>query len=85
MMFRSKFAGWDDIVPVDYTRTSDSVARVPDLKVLVKKDNMMKTDLSALFLERQPSMSHEESEELLNACNEDLEFIESFVLVCLFI
>lgn len=32
MMFRSKFFGWDDIVPVDYTRTSESVQRVPDLK-----------------------------------------------------
>ncbi|RCN24268.1 gelsolin repeat protein, partial [Ancylostoma caninum] len=42
MMFRSKFAGWDDIVPVDFTRTSESVSRVPDLKVLVKRDNMMK-------------------------------------------
>uniref|UniRef100_A0A1I7X9C4 Gelsolin-like domain-containing protein n=1 Tax=Heterorhabditis bacteriophora TaxID=37862 RepID=A0A1I7X9C4_HETBA len=76
MMFRSKFAGWDDIVPVDFTRTSESVGRV-----LVKRDNMMKTDLSALFLDRQPAMSPEESEELLNDCNEDLEFIESFVLV----
>ncbi|ETN79136.1 leucine Rich repeat-containing domain protein [Necator americanus] len=80
MMFRSKFAGWDDIVPVDFTRTSESVSRVPDLKVLVKRDNMMKTDLTALFLDRQPAMSPEESEELLNDCNEDLEFIESFVL-----
>ncbi|RCN26638.1 gelsolin repeat protein [Ancylostoma caninum] len=80
MMFRSKFAGWDDIVPVDFTRTSESVSRVPDLKVLVKRDNMMKTDLTALFLDRQPAMSPEESDELLNDCNEDLEFIESFVL-----
>ncbi|VDP04031.1 unnamed protein product [Heligmosomoides polygyrus] len=80
MMFRSKFAGWDDIVPVDFTRTSESVSRVPDLKVLVKRDNMMRTDLTALFLDRQPAMSPEESEELLNDCNEDLEFIESFVL-----
>ncbi|PIO63870.1 leucine Rich repeat-containing domain protein [Teladorsagia circumcincta] len=72
MMFRSKFAGWDDIVPVDFTRTSESV--------LVKRDNMMRTDLTALFLDRQPAMPPEESEELLNDCNEDLEFIESFVL-----
>ncbi|CAI4229081.1 unnamed protein product [Auanema sp. JU1783] len=79
MMFRSKFVGWDDIVPVDFTRTSESVQRVPDLKVLVKKDNMMKTDLAALFLDRQPAMSSEESEELLNDCNLDLELIEPFV------
>lgn len=80
MMFRSKFAGWDEIVPVDYTRTSDSVQRVPDLKVIVKKDNMMRADLGALFLERQPSMSYEESEELMLDCNYDLELMESFVL-----
>lgn len=47
----------------------------------MKRDNMMRTDLTALFLDRQPAMSPEESEELLNDCNEDLEFIESFVLV----
>lgn len=44
---------------------------------------MMKTDLAALFLSRQPCMAHEESDDLLQACNEDLEFIESFVLVSL--
>ncbi|CAB3403082.1 unnamed protein product [Caenorhabditis bovis] len=80
MMFRSKFAGWDEIVPVDFTRTSESVQRVPDLKVIVKQDNMMKTDLAALFLERQPAMSYEESEELMLDCNDDLELMESFVL-----
>ncbi|CAD6187849.1 unnamed protein product [Caenorhabditis auriculariae] len=80
MMFRSKFAGWDEIVPVDFTRTSESVQRVPDLKVLIKRDNMMKTDLAALFLDRQPAMSFEESEDLLQECNEDLELMESFVL-----
>ncbi|PAV59113.1 hypothetical protein WR25_10798 [Diploscapter pachys] len=74
MMFRSKFFGWDDIVPVDYTRTSESVQRV-----IVRRDNMMKADLSALFLERQPAMSAEESDELAAECNEDLEMIESFV------
>ncbi|CAI5446386.1 unnamed protein product [Caenorhabditis angaria] len=80
MMFRSKFAGWDEIVPVDFTRTSESVQRVPDLNTIVKRDNMMKTDLGALFLERQPSMPLAESEELMEECNYDLELMESFVL-----
>lgn len=80
MMFRSKFAGWDDIVPVDFTRTSESVQRVPDLKILVKKDNMMKTDLAALFQDRQQTMCQEDSEILMQECNEDLELMESFVL-----
>ena len=45
---------------------------------------MMKADLSALFLERQPAMSAEESDELAAECNEDLEMIESFVWVRIF-
>lgn len=33
-MFRSKFSGWDDIVPVDYTMTADTVQRRgTDIKV----------------------------------------------------
>lgn len=32
--FRSRFLGWDDIVPFDFTRTADSVQRRgADLKV----------------------------------------------------
>ena len=46
---------------------------------------MMKADLSALFLERQPAMSTEESDELAAECNEDLEMIESFVWVRIFL
>lgn len=33
-LFKSKFSGWDDIVPFDFTRTADSVQRRgADLKV----------------------------------------------------
>ena len=33
-IFKSKFKGWDDVIPVDYTRTSESVQRRGvDLKV----------------------------------------------------
>lgn len=41
----------------------------------------MKTDLAALFLDRQQPMTEEDSEQLLEECNEDLELIEPFVLV----
>ena len=34
-MFRSKFIGWDDIVPFDYTMTADTVQRRgADVKVI---------------------------------------------------
>ena len=33
-IFKSKFCGWDDVLPVDYTRTSESIARRgADMKV----------------------------------------------------
>ncbi|CAJ0942651.1 unnamed protein product, partial [Mesorhabditis belari] len=79
-MFRSKFASWDDIIPVDFTRTADSVQRRgADTKIILERDKM-KTDLTHLFLERNPPMSSTDSEELLKECNEDLELIEGFVL-----
>lgn len=35
-VFRSKFAGWDDIVPFDFTMTADTVQRRgADIKVLI--------------------------------------------------
>lgn len=41
----------------------------------------LKTDLVALFLDRLPPMSHEDSDQMIEECNEDLEVIEPFVLV----
>ena len=33
-IFKTKFRGWDEVIPVDYTRTSESVQRRgADLKV----------------------------------------------------
>uniref|UniRef100_F1KQP4 Protein flightless-1 homolog n=1 Tax=Ascaris suum TaxID=6253 RepID=F1KQP4_ASCSU len=79
-MFRSKFQGWDDIVPFDFTRTADSVQRRgADLKVIMERDKI-KTDLASLFLPRQPSMSEEEADQMMEECNEDLELLEPFVL-----
>ena len=61
-LFKNKFEGWDDVLGVDYTRTAESVSK---RGVDVEMD--MKTDLSALFMPRQPAMPlHEaESKELL--------------------
>lgn len=55
-LFKNKFEGWDDVLGVDYTRTADSVAtRGVDVEI------DMKTDLSALFMPRQPSMGNHEA------------------------
>ncbi|VDK53588.1 unnamed protein product [Anisakis simplex] len=79
-MFRSKFQGWDDIVPYDFTMTADSVQRRgADLKVIMERDKI-KTDLASLFLPRQPPMSEDEADQMMEECNEDLEYLEPFVL-----
>uniref|UniRef100_A0A915M8J2 Gelsolin-like domain-containing protein n=1 Tax=Meloidogyne javanica TaxID=6303 RepID=A0A915M8J2_MELJA len=79
-VFRSKFSSWDDIVPFDFTMTADTVQRRgADIKVIMERDKM-KTDLVALFLDRLPTMPHEEADQLIEDFNLDLEVIESFVL-----
>ncbi|ELU16604.1 hypothetical protein CAPTEDRAFT_151582 [Capitella teleta] len=80
LIFKMKFRGWDEVIAVDYTRTSESVIRRgADLKVIMERDKM-KTDLSALFMPRQPTMPLEEAESLMQEWNEDLDGMESFVL-----
>ena len=60
-IFKTKFIGWDDVIPVDYTRTAESVIRRgADMKVIMERDKMQ-TDLSALFMPRQPTMPPEEA------------------------
>ncbi|XP_076458808.1 protein flightless-1 homolog isoform X1 [Babylonia areolata] len=79
-IFKTKFIGWDDVIPVDYTRTADSVIRRgADMKVIMERDKLQ-TDLSALFMPRQPTMPAEEAEQLSADWNEDLDGMESFVL-----
>ncbi|VIO90379.1 Flightless-I protein homolog, putative [Brugia malayi] len=79
-IFRSKFQGWDDIIPFDFTRTADSVQRRgADLKIIMERDKI-KTDLAPLFLPRQSAMSEEEANQMMEECNEDLELLEPFVL-----
>ncbi|XP_059178446.1 protein flightless-1 homolog [Physella acuta] len=79
-IFKTKFVGWDDVLPVDYTRSVESIARRgADIKVIMEKDKLQ-TDLSALFMPRQPAMTEEEAEILSSDWNEDLDGMESFVL-----
>ena len=79
-VFKSKFLGWDDVIGVDFTRTASSVARTgADLNKWAKKQET-KIDLSALFTNRQPSMSSNEAARLAEEWNEDLEKMEYFVL-----
>ncbi|KAH7943533.1 hypothetical protein HPB52_009189 [Rhipicephalus sanguineus] len=80
MVFKSKFVGWDDVIAVDFTRTAESVARTgADLQKWMSTQKT-KTDLSALFMPRQPAMSKEEAAQLMEEWNEDLEAMEAFVL-----
>ena len=79
-VFKSKFIGWDDVIGVDFTRTAASVARTgADLNKWAKQQET-KVDLSALFTNRQPSMSNDEATRLAEEWNEDLEKMEAFVL-----
>jgi len=79
-IFKIKFKGWDDVIPVDFTRTSESVQRRGvDIKAIFERDRI-KTDLSALFMPRQPAMTADEAEQLMLEWNEDLDGMENFVL-----
>ncbi|XP_070580511.1 protein flightless-1 homolog isoform X2 [Ptychodera flava] len=82
MVFKSKFSNWDDVISVDFTRTAQSMFKTQEAaaKGQESKKNEIKTDLSALFMPRQPPMSAAEAEQLMEEWNEDLDSIESFVL-----
>nr|XP_006817675.1 PREDICTED: protein flightless-1 homolog [Saccoglossus kowalevskii] len=76
-LFKSKFENWDDVLYVDYTRTAEQVIKMV-IKGMGKPE--VKTDLSALFMPRQPAMSNAEAEQLMDEWNDDLDGMESFVL-----
>lgn len=79
-VFKSKFAGWDEIIAVDFTRTAQSVAKTgADLNKWAKQQDT-KADLAALFMPRQPTMPLIEAAQLEDDWNYDLEAMESFVL-----
>ncbi|XP_071963998.1 protein flightless-1 homolog [Antedon mediterranea] len=74
-IFRAKFQGWDNVLGVDYTKKVEGATRQ-----IRKDDSEFKTDLSALFMNRQPSMTNTECEQLADEWNADLDVMESFVL-----
>ncbi|PIK45358.1 hypothetical protein BSL78_17779 [Apostichopus japonicus] len=78
-VYKSKFSGWDDVLAVDFTKRSEDIRRGPRIQQDTDKDTL-KTDLSALFMPRQPPMKEEETNLLMEEWNEDLDGMEAFVL-----
>lgn len=79
-VFKTYFAGWDEVIAVDFTRTAESVARTGADLASWAKQQETKADLSALFTPRQPPMQPSEVKTLSDEWNEDLEAMEAFVL-----
>ncbi|XP_033631198.1 protein flightless-1 homolog [Asterias rubens] len=79
-VFKSKFPGWDDVLAVDYTRRAEAFIKKATIQKDADDKDEMKTDLSALFMPRQPPMASAEVEQLMDDWNEDLDGMESFVL-----
>ncbi|KAB0794381.1 hypothetical protein PPYR_11220 [Photinus pyralis] len=79
-VFKLKFIGWDEVIAVDFTRTAESVQKTgADLTKWALRQEA-KTDLTALFMPRQPPMPLAEAQQLMEDWNEDLEAMEAFVL-----
>ncbi|CAK9822912.1 Protein flightless-1 [Anthophora retusa] len=79
-IFKSKFAGWDEVIAVDFTRTAESVAKTGADLTKWAKQQETKADLAALFMPRQPPMSFAEAQQLMSEWNDDLEGMEALVL-----
>ncbi|KOX75280.1 Protein flightless-1 [Melipona quadrifasciata] len=84
-IFKSKFAGWDEVIAVDFTRTAESVAKTGADLTKWAKQQETKADLAALFMPRQPPMSFTEAQQLMSEWNDDLEAMEAgdcYVFLC---
>lgn len=79
-VFKLKFLGWDEVIAVDFTRTAESVQKTGADLTKWALQQEAKTDLTALFLPRQPAMPLSEAQQLMEDWNEDLEAMEAFVL-----
>ncbi|XP_068154697.1 protein flightless-1 [Drosophila tropicalis] len=79
-IFRTKFAGWDEVMAVDFTRTAKSVAKTGANLTQWARKQETRTDLAALFMPRQSAMPLAEAEQLEEEWNYDLEMMEAFVL-----
>lgn len=79
--FKSRFSSWDTIVPVDFTRTAESVQKIgSNINKWLDQHSDTKYDLSALLMPRQPSVTYEEAQQLSDEWNDDLESMSVFVL-----
>ena len=79
-LLKSKFEGWNDVIPVDFTRTAESVSRTGADLVKWMSGQEVKADLQALFMPRQPPMTKEEARQLMEEFNDDLDVMKAFVL-----
>ncbi|XP_020611337.1 protein flightless-1 homolog isoform X2 [Orbicella faveolata] len=88
-MFKARFAGWDDVLAVDYTLSADYVSKaakqlgvtnITTKEAQAKLQKAAKVDLSALFTTRQQPIPDHEQEQFVEEWNEDLDGMECFVL-----
>uniref|UniRef100_A0A146KS58 Protein flightless-1 n=3 Tax=Lygus hesperus TaxID=30085 RepID=A0A146KS58_LYGHE len=79
-LFKAKFPAWDEVIPVDFTRTAESVMKTGADLTKWARQQETKADLAALFTPRQPAMLTSEAQQLMEEWNDDLDTMEAFVL-----
>ena len=80
LAFRLRFSGWDDVMPVDFRRTAQSIAkRGSDIEEIMKRDQI-KINLAAIFSPRQPEMDVAHAEEIVMEIRNNLDWMKCFVL-----
>ncbi|XP_048519020.1 protein flightless-1 [Dendroctonus ponderosae] len=79
-VFKCKFAGWDEVIAVDFTRTAASVQKTGADLTKWAQTQETKADLTALFTPRQPATALGEAQQLMDEWNEDLDSMEAVVL-----
>ncbi|CAI8051353.1 Protein flightless-1 homolog [Geodia barretti] len=76
VIFKTRFVGWEDVVAVDFTRTTDMLEkREQEMKQNPGQDpskKAAKVDMSPLFLERQPPMPNRDANEIAFQFNRQL-------------
>ncbi|GAA35205.2 protein flightless-1 [Clonorchis sinensis] len=71
-IFRAQFVDWEEALAVDFTRTSESIAkRGADLNAILEKDKPT-TDLRALFAPRERALEWDEALQLMADWNNEL-------------
>uniref|UniRef100_A0A1A9ZB76 Uncharacterized protein n=1 Tax=Glossina pallidipes TaxID=7398 RepID=A0A1A9ZB76_GLOPL len=77
-IFKCKIIGWDEVMAVDFTRTSVAKTGADLTKWATQQET--RADLAALFMPRQQSMPLSEAEQLEEDRNYNLKATEAFVL-----